>query len=71
MLDTFIALSFAAALLTIGFVFINFLPFLKCLQLPVSIVAGLLGLLFAHIAIGHFDLGINLGVNSKGIFPEK
>lgn len=67
MLDTFISLSFAAVLLTIGYVFINFLPFLKRLQLPVSIVAGLLGLLFAHISIGYFDLG----VNARGIFPEK
>jgi ESS family glutamate:Na+ symporter len=67
MLDTFISLSFAAILLTIGFVFINFLPFLKRLQLPVSIVAGLLGLLLAHISIGYFDLG----VNARGIFPEK
>lgn len=67
MLDTFISLSFAAVLLTIGYVFINFLPFLKRLQLPVSIVAGLLGLLFAHISIGYFDLG----ANARGIFPEK
>ncbi|MDA3891090.1 MAG: hypothetical protein PF517_05425 [Salinivirgaceae bacterium] len=67
MLDTFISLSFAAVLLTIGFVFINFLPFMKRLQLPVSIVAGLLGLLLAHISIGYFDLG----ENASGIFPEK
>ncbi|MDA3923837.1 MAG: hypothetical protein PF904_03960 [Kiritimatiellae bacterium] len=67
MLDTFTSLSFAAVLLTIGFVFINFVPFLKRLQLPVSIVAGLLGLLFAHISIEFFDLG----ANARGIFPEK
>src|SRR5680860_1365055 len=67
MLVTFTSLSLAAVLLTIGFVFINYLPFLKRLHLPVSIVAGLLGLLFAHISIGYFDLG----ANARGIFPEK
>lgn len=67
MLDTFIALSLTAVLLTIGLIFIKFLPFLKRLQLPVSIVAGLLGLLLAHISIGYFDLG----ANASGIFPEK
>ncbi len=40
---------------------------MKRLQLPVSIVAGLLGLLLAHISIGYFDLG----ENASGIFPEK
>ncbi|MBN2864901.1 MAG: hypothetical protein JXK16_02725 [Thiotrichales bacterium] len=66
MLATFISLSFAAVLLTIGFVFVNFLPLLKRLQLPVSIVAGLLGLLLAQISFGYFDLG----ENARGIFPE-
>ncbi len=67
MLDTFVSLSLAAVLLAIGFVFINSITFLKRLQLPVSIVAGLLGLLFANISIEYFEFG----VNARGIFPEK
>ncbi|MFT7524971.1 MAG: ESS family glutamate:Na+ symporter [Arenicella sp.] len=67
MLVTLISLSIAAVLLTIGFIVIRFLPVLKHFHLPVSIVAGLLGLLFAHISIGYLDLG----VDARGIFPEK
>jgi len=67
MLVTLTSLSLAAVLLTVGFILINFLPFLKRLHLPASIVAGLLGLLLAHITIGYFDLG----ANARGVFPEK
>ncbi|MEP7705132.1 sodium/glutamate symporter [Paraglaciecola sp. 25GB23A] len=67
MLIALTALSIAAVLLTIGFLVIHFLPVLKHFHLPVSIVAGLLGLLFAHFSIGYFDLG----ADARGIFPEK
>lgn len=67
MLITLTALSIAAVLLTIGFIVIHFLPVLKHFHLPVSIVAGLLGLLLAHCSIGYFDLG----ADARGDFPRK